>query len=161
MSTLKNQFDLHTRLFNNVLDGISDAESNERANDHVNHIKWLAGHLTSSRFAMTANTPNPQEDPYGEMFGHGKGLDPNADYPSVESIKANWNAISTPISEALANLPAEALQAEAPNVPIPGGTMEAFLEFLMHHEAYHIGQLGILRKYLGKESMSYAEAVTQ
>jgi len=33
--------------------------------------------------------------------------------------------------------------------------MNGFLAFLMHHEAYHIGQPGILRKYLGKEAMKY------
>jgi len=67
----------------------------------------------------------------------------------------DWNAISGIISEALANLPADALEADAPNVPIPGGKLGDFFDFLMHHEAYHIGQMGILRKFLGKESMKY------
>ena len=54
--TLAAQFDLHTRLFNNVLDGITDAETQERARDTVNHVKWLAGHLTSTRFSMGARS---------------------------------------------------------------------------------------------------------
>jgi len=40
--TLAAQFDLHTRLFNNVLDGITDAEAQERARDSVNHLTWPA-----------------------------------------------------------------------------------------------------------------------
>ncbi len=156
MSTVKQQFDLHTRLFNNVLDGITDPDTNSRANDHVNHIKWLAGHLTSTRFGFKDLAQLEEGDPYKELFAHGKSIDPNADYPSIDNIRENWNGISGQISNALASLPEEALQADAPKVPIGEGKMGDFLDFLMHHEAYHIGQMGILRRFLGKEAMSYS-----
>ena len=156
MSTVKKQFDLHTRLFNNVLEGISDPDTNSRANGHVNHIKWLAGHLTSTRFGFKDMAGFEEGDPYGELFSHGKAIDPEADYPSIESIRENWNAISGKISDALGSLPAEALEADAPRVPIGEGKMGDFLDFLMHHEAYHIGQIGILRKFLGQEAMKYS-----
>lgn len=154
MSTIKNQFDLHTRLFNNVLDGIEDSDSNSRANDQVNHVKWLAGHLTSTRFGFK-DMAGLDADPYAEHFSHGNSIDPDADYPSIESIKANWNDISGKISAAMENLPAEAMAAPGPQVPISGGTMGDFLDFIMHHEAYHLGQMGLLRKFMGKDSMKY------
>ena len=156
MSTVKQQFDLHTRLFNNVLDGISNADTDSRANDHVNHLKWLAGHLTSTRFGFKDLAQFETANPYGEVFGHGKAIDPTADYPSIESIKENWNAISGPISEALGNLPEAALQGDAPKVPIGDGKFGDFLDFIMHHEAYHIGQMGILRKFMGMDAMKYS-----
>lgn len=156
MSTIKQQFDLHTRLFNNVLDGISDTDTNSRANEHVNHLKWLAGHLCSARFGFKDLAQLDQADPYGDLFGHGKAINPEADYPSIENIRENWNAISGQISAAFDQLPAEALEANAPKVPIGDGKMGDFLDFLMHHEAYHIGQMGILRRFLGKDAMSYA-----
>ena len=154
--TLVTQFDLQTRLFNNVLDGISDAEADVRVRDNVNHIKWLAGHLTSTRFSMGKIGRLEAEDPWAELFSHGHGLREDADYPSIDAIKAQWNAISGPISAGLANLPDAALSSPAPaKVPVNDDTLGGMLAFLMHHEAYHIGQLGLLRRILGKEAMKY------
>ena len=154
--TLATQFDLQTRLFNNVLDDINDAEADERIRDTVNHIKWIAGHLTSTRFGMGKIGGLEAEDPWGDLFSHGNGLREDADYPSIDAIKAQWNAIAGPISAGLANLPDAVLSSPAPaKVPVNDETLGGMLAFLMHHEAYHIGQLGLLRKCLGKESMKY------
>jgi hypothetical protein len=35
-----------------------------------------------------------------------------------------------------------------------GGTTNS-IAFLLHHEAYHIGQLALLRRYTGSPAMSY------
>ena len=45
---LLSQFDFHHMLYNNVLVGFSDAESNTRlhGDTNINHVKYLAGHLT-------------------------------------------------------------------------------------------------------------------
>ena len=155
--TLATQFDLHTRLFNNVLDGITDAEANERARDTVNHLTWLAGHLTSTRFGMGKIAGLEEQDPWSDLFSHGHSISDEADYPSIEAIKAKWDAISGAISASLAHLPDAVLSSPAPaKTPIDDGTLGGMLTFLMHHEAYHIGQMGLLRKYLGKEAMKYS-----
>ena len=155
--TLAAQFDLHTRLFNNVLVGITDAEANGRARDTVNHLTWLAGHLTSTRFGMGKIAGLEEQDPWSDLFSHGHSISDEADYPSIEAIKAKWDAISGVISAGLAHLPDEVLGNPAPSkTPIDDGTLGGMLAFLMHHEAYHIGQMGFLRKYLGKDAMSYA-----
>lgn len=155
--TLVAQFDLHTRLFNNVLDGINDAEAGTRAGETVNHLTWLAGHLTSTRFGIGKVAGLEEPDPWADLFSHGHSIRDDADYPSIEAIKAKWNAISGPISAGLAQLPDVVLGSPAPaKLPINDESLGGMLTFLMHHEAYHIGQMGLLRKYLGKEAMSYA-----
>lgn len=42
------QYDLHQRLYNNVLQDFTDEESNMRwsNNKKVNYVKYLAGHLS-------------------------------------------------------------------------------------------------------------------
>ena len=152
-STIAAQFDLHTRLFNNVLADIADNESTKKANDNVNHIKWLAGHLVNTRLMMK-DMAGLQADERFTPFG--KTLDSSANYPSLEVIKTKWNEIAPKLSEALKNAPEGLLSSPSPaESPIGDNTMKGFLGFLMHHEAYHIGQLGILRKYAGKEAMKY------
>jgi hypothetical protein len=39
------QFDLHNVLYNNVLAGVTDDESNRVVAQNMNTVKWLAGHL--------------------------------------------------------------------------------------------------------------------
>ncbi|MCH8155771.1 MAG: DNA-processing protein DprA, partial [Proteobacteria bacterium] len=55
------------------LEGITDAEAKERARDTVNHVKWLAGHLTSTRFSMGKLAGLQEQDPWSELFSHGHG----------------------------------------------------------------------------------------
>lgn len=155
--TLADQFDLQTRLFNNVLDGISDAEANHRFGDSVNPMKWIAGHLTSMRFGLGRLAQLDEQDPYHELFSHGKSYREDADYPPIETIRNNWNRISDRLSAGLRQLPDDALAGPAPaNVPIADDTLGGMLAFLMHHEAYHLGQLSLYRRLHGKPAMKYS-----
>ncbi len=156
-NTLSLQFDLHTRLYNNVLDSIDDTEADQRASQTVNHIKWLAGHLLAARYGFKDLAGLDVENPYADVFEHGKSIDDQVTYPPLADIRERWNAISGKISEAFANLPSDAADGPSPfDVPVGDKTLGGFLSFLMHHEAYHLGQMGILRKYAGKDAMSYA-----
>lgn len=155
-TVIKEQFDLQTRLFNNVLEGIEDTESNDRPNEQVNHMKWIAGHLVSSRQGMCEIGGFEPLKKIEDQFGHGKSIDPNANYMSIKELKEQWNEIAEPIKRGIENMPETAWEEKSQfGLPISDQTMRGMLGFLMHHEAYHIGQMGILRKYLGKEAMSY------
>ncbi|MFN8395405.1 MAG: DinB family protein [Bacteroidia bacterium] len=152
MSTVSSQFDLQTRLFRNTLDGVTDAEAGNRPSAHSNHIKFIAGHLVFTRLMMKDFAGLPSDDRFNQFD---KNMDPNAEYLPMATILAKWDEISGPLSAALQNLPAEMLGADAPFLVPTGKSIQDLLDFLMHHEAYHIGQLGILRKFAGKEAMKY------
>jgi uncharacterized damage-inducible protein DinB len=154
---IKTQFDLHTRLFNNVMECISDAESNNRNSDHVNHMKWIAGHLLNTRVnALSQLTGGTADNSYVAQFGRGNSLDPNATYPPISEITTRWKDTSDTISQGLGHLPEEVLESKAPfPSPVADESFRGLLAFLVSHEAYHIGQLGLLRKMSGKEAMSY------
>jgi uncharacterized damage-inducible protein DinB len=156
-ASLKAQFDLHTRLFNNATAGITESESNSRNSDHVNHIKWIAGHLLNTRLSSLSKVAGLQpDDSYVAQFGRGNSLDPNAKYPPIEEITSKWNQVSANISEGISKIPEEVLAAKSPSqAPIADDSIRGLVSFLISHEAYHIGQLGILRKLIGKEAMSY------
>jgi uncharacterized damage-inducible protein DinB len=146
------QFDMHTRLFNNVLQDIEEEESYSRFNNS-NNVKWLAGHLVSTRL-LFANFSGISDDGNFKMFG--KGFDSSLNYPTLENIKSKWNEIAEPISKGLKNLSQDELKGKGLfPTPIGDDNMKNFIEFVLHHEAYHLGQIGILRKQLGKESMKY------
>ena len=157
---LLTQFDLHHRLYNNVLDGFSDAETNQRLDGNVemNHIKYLAGHLLNSQYGLAIMAGINVRVKWNDLFsvmGLSEAKD-NFPYPPIEEIKAEWNQLHSPLRDALEKLSPEALNNTPPapfdQVARSVGELWAFIN---HHMAYHIGQIGILRRGFGKKPMSY------
>ena len=159
-SLLLTQFDLHHRLYNNVLDGFSDHESNQRlhGNTEINHVKYLAGHLLNSQWGLAAVLGLNVEVKWNDLFAV-MGLSEASDhvaYPPIEEIKSEWNYLYTPLRQAIVELCDENLNDK----PIPpfdqvATSVGELWAFINHHTAYHIGQIGILRRGFGKPAMRY------
>jgi hypothetical protein len=154
------QFDLHHRLYNNVLEGFTDEESNRRLGGYpgINHVKYLAGHLLNSQYGIAAIAGLNPEVKWNNLFavmGQSKAGD-HADYPGIDKIKTEWNGMYEPIRAGLLNLSEGDLIKKPPSpfdqVSESTGQLWAFIN---HHQAYHIGQIGILRRAFGKEPMSF------
>lgn len=154
---LLDQFDLHTLLFNNVLVDISEEESIIRLVPSVNHIKWLAGHLVWGQSGLArmggVNMDIVWIDHYNTQLAQPPG--PEIPVPALDEIKSAWNKYAGSIREGLEGLPQEALDTPI-EFPIPAfRSQEGLWTFINHHQAYTIGQIGILRRALDKEAMKY------
>jgi hypothetical protein len=155
-SVFTNIFDLQTRLFNNVIDGVDDSHAATRANEKVNHAKWLAGHLVSTRHMLAGVLSANAAEKYADLYAQGKGLQPGADYPPLADIRNEWQKITDIVRPLIADLKKETLDSATPfPVPVAEQNVNGFICFILHHEAYHLGQLGLLRKYHGYEPMIY------
>ncbi len=89
------QFDLHQRLYNNVLDGFTDSETNQRPNGdrNVNHVKYLAGHLLNSQYGLTMMAGLQPLVKWNDLFavmGQSEAKD-DFNYPSIKEIKVYGN----------------------------------------------------------------------
>lgn len=164
---LLTQFNFHHRLYNNVLDGFTDEDTNQRLYgiESMNHVKYLAGHMLNSQYGFGFLAGNRFKVKWDELFaamGQSQARD-DIDYPSIDEIKTEWNFIYEPSREALEQLSTEDLNKIPPkpldkvfeNNPVFENTIAGFMTFLNHHQAYHIGQIGILRRGFGKEPMEY------
>jgi hypothetical protein len=156
------QFDLHSKLFNNVLAGMEGEAVSERLNEHVNHAQWIAGHLANSRYHLAPllglNMSFPYADSYTDRTQpppYNRSIDSSVKYPSISEIKKSWNELAKPFTEKMEALTDTQLSAETPARVPTGKTLSDLLSFISSHESYHIGQLSIIRKYLGLEAMSY------
>jgi hypothetical protein len=151
------QYDLHTTLFNNVLVDINEEEAHVRLAPGINHIKWLAGHLVWGQLGL-ARMGNVQVDiPWTDHFNTQltEPVSASIKMPSLEEIKAEWHKYAGPIRGGLEQMPQEALNSPI-EFPLPEfNTTESLWTFINHHQAYTIGQIGILRRALGKEAMKY------
>ncbi|MGF1636679.1 MAG: DinB family protein [Cyclobacteriaceae bacterium] len=155
------QFNLHHRLFNNVLEGFTDYESNQRLNGskQINHVKYLAGHLLNSNYGLAIMAGmNADVIKWNELFavmGQSEAKD-DITYPTIEEIVAEWNQLYPVLLKNLSNMSTEALNAKppAPFDQVADSSVELWA-FINHHIAYHIGQIGILRRGIGKNPMHY------
>jgi len=157
---LLTQFDLHHKLYNNVLDGFTDEETNQRlhADSKMNHVKYLAGHLLNAQYglAMLAGIdPTIKWDNLFAAAGQSAARD-DIEYPAIEKINREWNGMYEKTREGLQKLTVEDMDGKP---PAPADelfpTVGEMWAFLNHHQAYHIGQVGILRRGFGKAPMSY------
>ncbi|HEY2648620.1 MAG TPA: DinB family protein [Puia sp.] len=162
IQSIAKQFALQSRLFNNVLEGIEDIKGSKRLSDHVNHLQWIAGHLTNSRYALAPGLGIPGSFPFKDLYTdptqpppHNRALSESIRYPPLTEIIKSWNELAPAFTEKISGLPDEQLGTAIP-FPVPTGkTFEDLLSFIASHESYHIGQMSLIRKYLGLDAMSY------
>ena len=151
------QYDLHTLLFNNVLADINEEESTTRLVPSINHVKWLAGHLVWGQGGLARMGNVPMDivwiDHYNTQIKSPPG--PEIPVPSLAEIKEAWNKYAPLIRNGLEDLSQEALDTPI-EFPMPAfRSQEGLWTFINHHQAYTIGQIGILRRALGKDAMKY------
>ena len=115
---LLTQFDLHQLLYNNVLEDFTDAETNQRLYDDpsINHVKYLAGHLLNSQYGFGMLAGIEREVKWNDLFaaaGQSEAKD-DITYPTIESIKNEWNKLYKPTRSGLEKLTTKDLEAKAP-----------------------------------------------
>jgi len=142
------------------LAGVSQEESLMCARETANGINWLAGHILNSRgrLARVLRAGGPfLTDLESTYYGRGSrpihAGDPCA---NLEQLADGLRESAEKISARLATMTDAELDAEIdPKLfPIPPEkpTVAAMVTFLVFHEAYHNGQIGLNRRAIGKTS---------
>jgi hypothetical protein len=134
--------------------GISHVQSLTPPGNAGNCLNWVVGHLVKARndalglLSRASPFPNTKFDRYGQ--GQPPLLNPEEPLP-FEELLADFAALQEPWIAALKNATPEQLLAPVPNSPTgnPNETVGSLLAALAFHEAYHLGQTGILRRILG------------
>lgn len=125
-----------------------------RLNTKANHVAWLAGSLVEQRYEMAKNFGYEKKQAADELFKNNKGIQDDVKYPSLESYKKDWDAVSPVLRDYLSNVTAEKLDATLDM----GGmkmTLYELLSFVIYREANCIGQIALWRRLLGYEAMKY------
>ena len=150
---------LNTRLFLNCLEQMSDDAASLRVAGHTNSAAFVAAHLVDSR-AWTARMLGIEiPAPFGGSVAYGSSMDDLEQVPTLEAAREEWLAVSAVLESRLAALtPADLESPATQRFPIDDSTMGGALTFLLHHEAYHLGQLALLRRAVGLPAMRYGPA---
>lgn len=148
ISLIKAQFELQTKLFLDVLSSIVDSESNQKIADHLNSVKWVAGHVLNTRLTLLGILANEIPDPeMSKYFGKGTSGLIHEEMPNIKLIIENWKVVSTRLLATLEQLNEEALSSPPPfQTSIPNKTLGGLIAFMALHEGHHLGQISILRR---------------
>ena len=149
-------YDFHSRLFNNVIEGISESDAQNRLNTKANHVAWLAGSLVHERYQLANFIGIDLKQTSDELFSNHKGIQDEVEYPHLDEFRSDWATISPLLKDALANLSDENLAGPDP-FGMPGGDYTLFdaITFCTDRESYCIGQIGLWRRLLGYPAMRY------
>lgn len=140
-------------LIQRILAGFDGEDWRARPNG-MNHALWLLGHLLMERKTLGQILGGDFElDERDKLFS--PGTDPDDVEQGIDGgdVLAAWKETHERFVKHLEGLDATSLAEEIDFQPPMGpSTRLGALQFLLLHENYHVGQLGALRKMLGKPS---------
>ena len=116
----------------------------------ANHAAFIALHLLDVRCFMLRALGEEAHHPFEEQTRNARRLEDIVEFPGRDVILAAWQDVGTRFRPVLEAVTREWLVEPAPHrFPIGDETRLGMLAFLVQHEAYHLGQLGLIRSALG------------
>ncbi len=138
------------------LEGVSHEESLTRPEPGGNCMNWILGHVVLARgtvLKLAGGTPVFGGD---DAAHYSRGSDPKAGGKVLDlaTLRGYLDDEQQQLLALLAGMSDEDLAAPLPEQmrrpPLTGSVSDS-LARLQNHEMYHAGQLGLLRKILGKD----------
>lgn len=118
-----------------------------------NSAHWILGHVANARSYLAARLGvELEKEAWQALFAPGvdaNEIDPG-DYPAPASLIADFKARGDDISRKLDALTEEAASAEWKTFPHGDSSLGGGAHFLYMHESYHLGQIGLVRRAVGR-----------
>jgi DinB superfamily len=156
--TIAYQFGLCSYVLEKNLGGVTHEESLINPQPGGSCLNWIVGHLTRSRNGALGILGQKPMFPMAEFAAYDdSGGTPFRSEQAIpfDELKRRFKALQEPLVNGLSRMSAEVLGQPAPFSPTgnPKETIGSLLASLAFHEAYHVGQSGILRRVIGREGM--------
>jgi hypothetical protein len=150
MQPVKGILELNAALFRKALDGVDQAAAERRPNDHTNSLAFIACHALDARFYLMKLAGHERTNPWQSLFDAATDVSTMKEYPPLYEVLAEWDELHEATLTCLAEMTPAELDAESPaRFPTEDRSILGGIAFLAFHEAYHVGQMGLVRKYLG------------
>jgi uncharacterized damage-inducible protein DinB len=135
------------------VDGVSHAQSLIAPRPAGNSLNWIVGHLLGVYNDVLGLLGAAPVMDRGALRPYARGSTPLAEKDAIpldELVRA-WDRACSEVDAALASVPESRLAETVPDSPTgnPDETVGSLLVTVMFHQAYHAGQLGILRRVAG------------
>lgn len=145
-----------------LLDDLEPEEWFQMPREPVSHIAWQVGHIAMAQFRLCLERlrnlqPGDWElVPKDFLKTFGKGTTPEVErsrYPNPQEIRAAMNRVHESVLQEIPQYTEDDLTTPLRNPhPIFKTKLEA-LYFSAQHEMLHAGQIGLLRRLIGKRPL--------
>lgn len=145
-------FRSNERLFRAALEGVDGSGRDVwlRRSGEANHLAFLALHLVGARHYIVSFLGRPSTDPLQRYHEKARSIDAIAQFPPPAEALAAWDAVAPALDGALAQAERVFLDGDSGlPFPAPGPSKLDALTFLAQHEAYHLGQMCLIRRIHG------------
>jgi hypothetical protein len=158
-SDLVNLYEFTFGAIKRNLDGVANEDSLVTPQPGGNCMNWILGHVVAARSMFLnlagAGMANGNGDPRLDRYRRGSEPLSPADTPlDLATLRGMLEDSQRQLLPVLAAMTEEALNADIPEQlrrpPLMGNVGQA-LARMNSHESYHNGQLGLLRRLVGKE----------
>ena len=155
VATLRHQSDMTRIVVGLNAEGISHEESLVQPRPGGNCFNWVLGHLVAIYGEALPLLGQQPVRPREELSHYQRGAAPitnAAEAIRIEDLDKWWKESCARFDAGLAALPEERLAERAPFSPgdDPNETVGSLIATVVFHQAYHSGQLGVLRRIAGK-----------
>ena len=142
-----------------LLDGLDDADWFRHPPDSPTHIAWQVGHLAMAEyglclFRIRGRRPEDLElmpSKFRKQFSRGSTPSPDpASYPPAVEIRRVFDTIHDQAMHEIRRFDPEELNEKIEEPYAVFDTKLGALFFCAHHEMLHAGQIGLIRRLIGK-----------
>jgi hypothetical protein len=137
------------------LEGISHEQSLIQPKPAGNCSNWVVGHLVTVYNKVLPLLEQTPVESAGDLDRYARGssaLTRASEAVALPALVGAWEEACVRVDAGLAALPPRRLEMLVPDSPTgdPDETMGSLLAVVLFHQAYHAGQLGILRRIAGE-----------
>lgn len=154
LAALARRFAFNDGYLAQLTDGFEPADWLRRDGE-ANHAQWLVGHLaTTRRWALRLLEISSDEEPWEKHFGQNCPATPQSDDIAPEMLLEAFVKNGELLREHISAMSVEGTEADFRDFPDGSKTVSGGLHFLHFHESYHLGQIGLIRRAVGKPGLS-------
>ena len=157
MQPFKVIIQLNTKLLLNATRDVTHQLSLKRIDARTNNIIFITAHLLDARYYLANYTGYEITSPFKKIFESLNQVNDSNKLPPLKALLIDWQKSEGILLKHFENIDQDRLRLKSPAVfPVEDDTVFGGITFLISHESYHIGQVGLLRKALGLPNMKYS-----
>ena len=155
----RGQIEFARRYTKSLLEDIDDGDWFRQPGGCVTHVAWQVGHLAMAEYGLALFRLRDRRPEDAELMSANfrkqfiKGSTPEADpanNPTPAEIRETLDRVHAQVLTELSGYSDEQLNEPVPEPYAVYGTKLGALFFCAAHEMMHAGQIGLLRRLLGK-----------
>ena len=148
-------YKVNSTLLLNSFKDVDEKIALKRPNKKTNSMMFLALHLIDARNFILTQLGVEIKSPFAKYLDWSKSIDEVKIYPKLSRVISEWKKLDTVFMKKMNSLSPKQLGVKL-KMDFPGGkSVLNMITFLSQHEAYHVGQLGLLRKFNGLPATQY------